>query len=436
MAAVDLAGYRRIFGIPAFRLFWLGFALSAFGDAMTRVVLTWFVYEETGSGSALGYLMLAYTGPILIGGLLAGWLLDRFDRRRVMLVDNAIRGAAVALVPLLHALGRLELWHIYAVAAVYGLLMMISLAGGPSLIPSIVPAHQLAAANALEMLGWTIGGIGGPALAGVLIGVIGATNVVLLDASTYAAFALALAAIIRITPPETGHVAVAAGGYSIWQAVRLMVASQVLLTTTLMFLAFNIGNGMLFVWLPLLTDRVLDGGPRLYGGLLAVLAAGEVIAVVLAGTLVARVALGTMICAAQFGAGASLLIVFLSRSIAGAAIGLALFGVCSAPMTIWAQTLRMRIIPERMRGRTFALLRMVMQGGNPIGGALGGALAGVVAIPTLIVTSALLIVAPAGVGYAIRDLRVAGQPEELTIPPASGTTHEPEEELLAPRVAD
>jgi MFS family permease len=269
---------------------------------------------------------------------------------------------------------------------------MVSLAGGPALIPSIVPSDQLSTANALEMLGWTIGGIGGPALAGLLISVIGATNVVLLDALTYAAFALALAAIVRITPPEVGHAAARGEGYSIWQAVKLMVASRVLLVTTLMFMAFNIGNGMLFVWLPLLTDQVLHGGPGLYGFLLAVLAVGEVIAVVLAGTLAA-----------------------------GVVIGLALFGVCSAPMTIWAQTLRMRIIPERMRGRTFALLRMIMQGGNPIGGALGGLLAGIVAIPTLVATSALLIMSPAVAGYTIRDLREAGAPDALPTPPPAGT---------------
>lgn len=433
MAAIDLAGYQRIFRIRPFRLFWIGFALSAFGDAMTRVALTWLVYEETGSGRSLGYLMLAYTGPILVGGLLAGWLLDRFDRRKVMLIDNAIRCVAVALIPLLHVIGRLELWHIYVVAAVYGLLMMVSLAGGPALVPSLVARDQLATANALEMLGWTIGGVAGPALAGLLIGAIGATNVVLLDAASYAAFALALAAILRSTPAEVGHTTATAGGYSIWHAVKLMVASPILLTTTLMFMAFNIGNGMLFVWLPLLTDQVLQGGARLYGFLLAALAAGQVIAVVLAGTLVLRRALGTLICAAQFGAGAALLLVFLTRNTTGAVIGLALFGVCSAPMTIWAQTLRMRIIPENMRGRTFALLRMIMQGGNPIGGALGGGLAGVVAIPTLVATSALLILAPALAGYAVRDLRVAGGPDEVQPQPAGALG---EEDVIVGHSAD
>src|SRR5260370_24980959 len=100
---------------------------------MSRVALTWFVYQSTGSATAVGLLLLCYTGPVLVGGLAAGPLLDRFDRRHVMVVDNLARGAAMALVPLLYALGRLTLAAVYAVSAVYGLLMLVSLAAGPSL---------------------------------------------------------------------------------------------------------------------------------------------------------------------------------------------------------------------------------------------------------------------------------------------------------------
>src|SRR5262245_51846577 len=113
--------YRQIFQNKSFALFWSGFSFSVLGDAMTRVALTWYVYEVTGSAEALGWLMLCYTGPIVVGGLIAGWLLDRFDRRAVMMADNLARGAAVVLIPLLHAMGRLAIWHIYLVAAVYGL---------------------------------------------------------------------------------------------------------------------------------------------------------------------------------------------------------------------------------------------------------------------------------------------------------------------------
>ena len=187
-----MRAYLSIFSNRAFRWFWLGATASAFGDMMTRVALTWFVLETTGSAEALGWLAVAYTAPILVGGLLAGVVLDRFDRRTVLLTDSLVRSAVVALVPLLWAIGALQLWEVYAVAATYASLMMLSLDGGPAVVPSLVDTGQLSTANALEMVSFTLSGVIGPLAAGLLIPVIGAPNVVLCDAVSYLVFALAL----------------------------------------------------------------------------------------------------------------------------------------------------------------------------------------------------------------------------------------------------
>src|SRR5262249_48028280 len=121
-------------------------------------------------------LMLCFTGPLVVGGLFAGLVLDRYDRRQVMIVDNTIRGAAMASIPLLFALGRLDLWQIYVVAAVYGFLMMLSLAGGPSLVPSRLRPRLWSRATARELLGFPVGGVSGPPLAGLLIAPWGGTE--------------------------------------------------------------------------------------------------------------------------------------------------------------------------------------------------------------------------------------------------------------------
>ena len=139
------ASYRQGFAhISSFQTHRLGFSLSYLGDTISRVALTWFVYESTHSPEALGLLSLFYTGPVILGGLVAGWLLDRFDRRRVMMADSLLRAAIFMLIPILNAAGMLALWHVYAVAAVYGFLMMIPLAGGPTIVPTLVPREQLA----------------------------------------------------------------------------------------------------------------------------------------------------------------------------------------------------------------------------------------------------------------------------------------------------
>jgi MFS family permease len=397
--------YRRIFRQRSFTVFWVGFTLSDLGDGMTRVALIWYVYAATHSAQAVGWLLLCYTGPIVIGGFLAGVLLDRFERRQVMLADNLLRGSVMALIPLLALSGQLALWHVYTAAAIYGLLMMISLAGSPALIPTLVPEEDLPTANALEMLSFTIGNVVGPPLAGWLIAGIGAPYVVTFDAISYSLFALALFRIRPLgaqssKPAETTT-------YRFADAVRLLLGSRVLLATTLMFMAFNIGTGLLSVWLPILADQSLGGGSGLYGTLLGAEAAGEVTSALLVGGILFRLPLGALICVAQCLSGLALLLTLPLRSAWGVGVSLALFGLCSAPLTIWAQTLRMRIIPPDLRGRSFALLRTIMQGGRPLGGAFGGLLLPLAGIPAMIALSALVAGLPGLMGLQSGELRRA-----------------------------
>lgn len=223
MGIMQFTRYQSVFSSPPFRAFWLGFTLSALGDAMTNVALVWYVYQTTHVPQAVGLLLLCYTGPVIVGGLLAGSLLDRFNRRTVMLVDTTFRGCVVAMIPLLYALGHLALWHLYVVALVYGLLYMITLAGGPSLIPTLVAPEQLATANALETLSYTLSGVCGPPLAGLLIAQFGAPNVLALDALSYAAFALALIYIpARLGQPSPHNAASGKQSVRLSDAFRLM----------------------------------------------------------------------------------------------------------------------------------------------------------------------------------------------------------------------
>lgn len=406
MSTWQVERYRDIFRYTSFRRFWLGFTFSAIGDAMTKVALIWLVYQTTGSAQAVGWLLLCYTGPVIIGGLLAGTLLDRFDRRMVMLLDNTVRGAVVASVPLLSIVGHLALWYIYQVALVYGFLMMITLAGGPALIPSLAPQDRLATANALESVSFTVSGVMGPPLAGLLIARFGAPSVLVIDALSYATFALALMGVhATVEPIRDGQGDVKT--YRLTDAISLLLKNTVLLSTTLMFMTFNIGEGFLSVWLPIYSTRVLRGGPALYGVLLGALAVGETVGSVLAGSVVLSLSLGTLICLSQVLSGVSLCLVLLGLNFWSAAMGLTLLGFFSAPLTIWAQTLRMQIIPVQLRGRTFALVRTLMQSAGPLASAGAGALLSILAVPVMIGLSALLIGAPGVLG--VKQLR---QPEE------------------------
>ena len=406
MPALQFHSYRDILQNKNFRSFWLGFTFSSLGDSLTRVALTWFIFEKTKSAQALGILTIAYTAPILIGGFLAGPLLDRFSARRVMLLDNLVRGLSFALIPILYALDRLEVWHVYGFAALYGLLMMISLAGGPTLIPSLVRADQLDTANAMETLSYTLSGVLGPPLAGLLIVLVGSMNVVIVDAVSYLVFAWVLSRLV-VKQEQPLAEASEAESFRLTGAAHLMLSNKVILSTTLMFMFANIGLGVLTVYLPLLSNLLAPGNPKVYGTLLGLMALGEVISAGLAGSLVLRLGLGLRIALAQTLSGLAIMLL-TGAGFGFAGSGLFLLGFFSAPLTIWAQTLRMQVIPPAMRGRVFALLRTLMQGATPLGGALGGFLLPLTGLSLMVILSALLIGLPGLAGMQVRELRRAG----------------------------
>ena len=175
-----------------YALLWGGATVSALGDGMSFVALIWLLIERGGTSADIGLLSAVYTAPVIVGGIAAGVILDRFDRRRVIAADNVIRGLAIASVPIADALGVLTTAQIFVVAAVYGLLFMTSIAGLPSLIPALVAEEDLNTANAMESITYGIAGLIGPALAGLIIVAIGATAVLAVDAATYAVFVVCL----------------------------------------------------------------------------------------------------------------------------------------------------------------------------------------------------------------------------------------------------
>lgn len=410
MAFAALARYRTLLvEQPAFRRFWTGFAAAVTADEIVRLAFVWFVYAHTGSAAAVGWLMVCFTAPILVGGFLAGWVLDRFDRRLAMILDNLVRAGAIALVPLLRLLDLLQPWHLYAIAGLFGLLLMIPLAGTPTLIPSLVPVERRQTANALEVLGFTLGGIAGPLLGGALMAGWGAPTAVLLSSAIYLFFAWSLA---RLPPQRPGPRTETARQTRapLGDAVRLLIGNAFLAATTLMFLVFNIGLGLVLVWLPVLAATRLSAGATGYGQLLAAFAAGQMAAAFAVGGAAPGGRFGLRICIAQTLAGLTVVVLVPTQHMVTAAATLLLFGLMVAPLTVWAQTVRMGIVPSAMHGRTFALLRTLMQAGRPIGGATAGLVIVSSDLTPAILLSAALVGIPGLLGLAVRGVRDARPP--------------------------
>jgi MFS family permease len=353
-----------------FRRLWLASVLSAAGDAASWVAMAALVLSS--ARGSLPLLAVLYTAPVAVGGMAAGWALDRFDRRRLIAADAAVRGVVFAGIPLAAAAGSLGTGQLYATAAVYGLLKMISLAGFPALIPELVGADQLPAANALEGAGFGVAIVAGPALAGAALGLgVPPPAVIAGDAVTYFVFAATVAVTLRAPQApaaQTGHRQ--APGAAIGEVVRLVIRHPVIRDTTVMFAAFNIGEGALLVVLAHQAGRAGFGSGG-YGWLIAAMAAGELTAALVLLRVRWPAPLVISVLAAQLAA-AAVTAGLLSPSPAITVASLILLGCCTAPMTAWAQTLRMQAAPSRMHGRLFALLRTTMQATPPAGALMAG----------------------------------------------------------------
>jgi MFS family permease len=388
-----------------FRRLWIGSTVSILGDGMTFIALSWLVLNRPGGTAQLGLLGVCYTAPVLLGGLAVGPLLDRFDKRTVLIADSLLRAAAVATIPITAALGGIPEWLPFCVAAVYGLLKMVPLAGFPAAIPALVEERDLDSANALESLSFSVAGVVGPASAGLLIGGIGAANVLAIDSLTFVVFAIATMMVRRPLRQEPRH----AGGVSS-RSLRVLGRDRVIVVTTLAFMAFNVAEGMLLVTGPWMAKHVWADSAVTLGLLLAALSAGEFLGAALAGAMRQRWSPLLAIGIAQL-AGALAFLALLAapnRLIVG--LGFFAVGLFSAPMTVWAQSLRMRRIPPEMHGRAFALLRTMMQATPPLGSALvTPMLVGALFGPAVMVMTAVAAI-PAV--FMLRDRR-------LTLPPRS-----------------
>jgi MFS family permease len=396
-----------------YALMWGGATVSALGDGMSFVALVWLILERGGDAGTVGWMAAAYTAPVVVGGLAAGIVLDRFDRRRVLVADNLVRGAAIASVPIASALGILSTAQLFVVAAVYGLLYMTSLAGIPSLIPDLVDEDELTTANAMESISYGIAGLVGPAIAGVVIAIFSATVVLAIDAASYGVFVVCLLAMgassfgaehqpavaasdAPAAAPSAGPRPVAGGGLG--PAIRFILGAPAIVAITVIYMGLNVSTGVFTVLAPVYARDVLGGDATTYGALLSVFTAGELIGLIVVGAIRWRWPLGRSIAVATFTAGLALGLLLARPPFVPTLAILAAAGLSVSSLTAWAQTIRMRLIPPELRGRVFALLRTTMQSTRPIGAIVGGVLlAGGDPIPAIAAMAGFVVI-PGAIG--------------------------------------
>jgi predicted MFS family arabinose efflux permease len=303
----------------------------------------------------------------------------------------------MAAIPVLALTGGVALWHIYAVAAVFGLFKILPIGIIPAVLPELVPKKQLPTAIALEAVGTGAAGLAGPALGGVLVPLIGAEWLLALDAATYLIFAaavLSMKAPLARPPVSAEEKAVSPGKRGAWgPVVAFIIRDRVMLVITIAFTAFNVAMGMLIVTQPWLAHERLAGGAVILGALVGTLAAAEMIGSLIAGAI--RPARRPMfrIGLLQIVAGGGLLLM-LGANPYLILIAQVVCGLPAALLTVSSQTVRYQRTPEHLRARTMTLMRTMMLGAVPVGSALAGVLLDSGSYTTLVVVMAVIAGAP------------------------------------------
>jgi MFS family permease len=378
-----------------FRLLWIGMTISLFGDGIFYVALPWQVYELSDAPTALSVVGIAMTVPHIVLLLLGGVVSDRFDRRRVMMAADALRGGAVAALGILSLAGSLRLWHLIAMAAVFGAGTAFFGPAFDAIVPEIVPERQLTQANALDQFvrpaAWRMLG---PALGGWIVawfgGRTGAAFVV--DAATFAASVVCLLLMRRARATEEAGGEEAA---SPWTEIRegfRYVRSHVwlwgtLIAATFAYLAFL---GPTEVLLPYVVKYDMHAGAGTLGTVLGLGGVGAMASAFFMGNRTLPRRNMTFI-----------YVVWTLSTLSVAGYGLArlpwhamatcfVFNALEGAGTIVWITTKQRLVPNRLLGRVSSFDWFISIGLLPVSYALTGPLAAAFGERTTLIGAGIL----------------------------------------------
>jgi len=368
------AAARRSFdslSVPNYRRYFGGQVVSLSGNWMQMVAEVWLVLTLTGSGVAVGMTTALQFLPILLFGAWGGLLADRFSKRRLLMVTQALMALpAIALFAIVSA-GAVELWMVLALAFVRGTVNAVDNPTRQSFAIEMVGPDRVVNAVSLNSVLVHSARLVGPALAALLIAAAGVGPCFALNALTFGAMTFALwrmdPAELRTPPPavrEPG--AVRSGLRYVRRTPELAVPLGLMALVGTLGLNFQ-------VILPLLARFSFDGGASVYAALVCAMGVGSVAGALLTGAhgrADARLITGAALC---FG-----VVALLAASMPSLALEIPVLALLGGAAVTFAAAINSSLqlaVEPAMRGRVMALYSIVLLGSTPIGGPLAGWLA-------------------------------------------------------------
>lgn len=403
--------FGQLLKITKFRRLWLGQAVSYFGDMMNTTGLAIMLFLVTRSASVVALGLVAKAIPTILFGLVAGPIVDRFDRQRVMIVADLARALLTVTIPFF------ALHWLPGVFIVVFLVATASTFFNPAkqaMIPNLVPRDMLVKANSLvtssertmELLGYSI--------AGVIAGVLSWAPLFLIDAATYlfsAATLLGVSDGLRSATNRTLHIY-----KDVVEGMEFVARSSVLRATMGLTAMVALFAGMTFPTLVVLAYGPLKAGPSGYGLLEAVIGAGAIGGALAAPYFIARYKAGALILTGVAGCGLGYAATGLLGNLPSALVFLFACGAASTLYFIPLISVIQREAPDYVRGRVMSTRFLLGQAGLLVGMSVAGPLSDHIGAPLVFFSSGTLLLCAGAIGFAFPSLRRAQLTEEPSVP--------------------
>ena len=398
-----------VFKSPPFRKLWVATTLSLFGDFFNYIALAWLVLQLTGSGLALGSVLVVQALPRAVLMVVGGALADRLSARLTMLGSMGLRTAVVAPLAVLVLTGRVQMWEVYAVAVVFGIVDAFYMPARSSILPKVVADHELEPGNAVLNVTAQTSVILGPVLGGLIVAALGIGWAFAGDAACFAIgflFILWLPAAARTATGKT-HTDGGLGGQILagfryaWADVGIRVLLIVI--AVIDFAA----NGALGVGLPTLAHGRFAAGAAGLGILLGAWGVGATVGALGAGFVPPPKQFGWLIVGLCAWLGVGMLGVGLVPSLLPAALLMGFSGVGTGVVNTYGLSWLQRRTDAAMQGRVMSLVMLASMGLTPLAYAASGAIADVNPALLFLIAGGMTLLCGAGAvaSRTVRSLR-------------------------------
>jgi MFS family permease len=359
-----------------FRRYWSAQTVSLFGDQISALALPLLAVLGTQAGPAeMGYLTAAALIPNLLFSLLAGAWIDRYPRKRqIMIIADIGRALLLAAVPVAFLLDLLTLEQLYLVAFLSGTLTVLFEVSASTLFVSLVPRKDYIEANTLLNGSRAMSYVAGPSAGGILVQTLTAPIALLADVASYLVSAVFLLKIQPTEPPPSDE-----GGLGIGQGLRFIARSPVLRSILLGTTTLNLFNYMFAALFVLYVSTELGVSPGLLGAVIGAGAFGALLGATVTSRIAGKLGIGRTLVLSFVVFPAPLLLVPLAGGSTPLVLGMLfvaefLSGLGVMMLDITAGSVQTAAIPDPLRARVSGAQRTINYGIRPIGALLGGAL--------------------------------------------------------------